>query len=89
MKTKIIYNENDYEAIKILDSFLPDKIFDSHMHLFDGNFLPNIKPMMEDGTVCELEDYIRDLSPVLCNPRVLRVNNFVFPDPCLSLKKWL
>lgn len=84
MNIKVAYDENDYEAIKVLNDFLPDKIFDSHMHLFDGDFLPNIKLLMEDGTVCEIEDYKREMKTVLCNPKVLRVNNFAFPDPCMS-----
>ena len=29
----IKYTEYDLEAAKILDDFLPDKIFDAHMHI--------------------------------------------------------
>ncbi len=37
-----IYNNHDIEAAKIIDDFLPDKLFDAHMHithldsLYDG-----------------------------------------------------
>ena len=29
-----LYTKKDMEAIKILEGFLPDKIFDAHTHFF-------------------------------------------------------
>ena len=83
MDTKILYNENDYEAIKILDGFLPDKIFDTHMHLLDSDFAPGA---VTDGkrVVCEIEDYKREMGPVLCNPKVLRTNIITHPDASMA-----
>ena len=34
-----IYNSYDLEAAKILNDFLPDKIFDVHAHLYDADFV--------------------------------------------------
>ena len=83
METKILYNENDYEAIKILDGFLPDKIFDTHMHLLDSEFEPEA---VTDGkrVVYEIEDYKKEMSPVLCNPKVLRTNIITHPNSSLA-----
>ena len=36
------YNEYDLEAARILDSFLPERIFDAHAHLYDASFAPGM-----------------------------------------------
>ena len=47
------YTKYDYDAIKILDDFLPDKIFDGHMHISPYPFCK----MEKFG----IEDYKRDM----------------------------
>lgn len=75
----MIYNEHDFEAIKILNDFLPDKIFDAHMHLYDTDFTPALKG--ENNVVrLNLKKYIEEMTPVLCNPKELRANIIPYPD---------
>ena len=38
-----LYNKCDFEAIKILGDFLPDKIFDAHAHTFAVELLKKSK----------------------------------------------
>ena len=59
--------------MRILSDFLPEKIFDSHTHLFDSCFLPNAVGA-DEPTVCDIYDYGRAILPMLCNPRKLRLN---------------
>jgi len=71
--------ESDREAVTILSSFLPDKIFDSHAHLFDTAFLPELckgKPHVVKG----LEGYREEMAPLLNFPRTLSLNIIPFPD---------
>lgn len=56
------YNEYDYEAIRILDDFLPDKIFDAHMHVSPFPFCGSDR--------LGIEDYKRDMAPILGNRRL-------------------
>lgn len=83
LKKQIEYTSHDFEAIKILEDFLPDKIFDAHAHLFDTSFLPNAHG---DATVCvaDIEDYRQAMSSMLCNPKELRLNIITFPDCSMS-----
>ncbi len=75
----MIYNEHDYDAIKILNNFLPDKIFDAHMHLYDTDFTPTLKGENNIARL-DLQKYIEEMTPVLCNPKELRVNIIPYPD---------
>ena len=50
----MVYNKYDLEAIRILDDFLPDRIFDRHMHISTYPF---------DGVErFDIDDYVRDRS---------------------------
>ncbi len=85
MHSYITYNEFDKRAIKMLEGFLPDKIFDSHAHLFDKKFLPNI-PFPEND-VGDLDAYKNAVSASLCNPKTLRLNIIVFPEETMFNKE--
>ena len=68
-----LYNNFDFEAIKILREFLPDRIFDAHAHTFDCDFVPGIRgAYVKDRTTSE--DYVNFLSELLCNPKEIRLN---------------
>lgn len=62
------------DKIKILNDFLPDKIFDAHMHLCDESFYPRAEKV-------QLEDYYEFVKPIFCNRQVL-VN--AIPKPALK-----
>lgn len=76
----MIYNEHDYEAIKILKDFLPDKIFDAHAHLFFTDSAPSILASTGYELNLNLEKYIEEMSDILCNPNTLRLNIIGYPD---------
>ncbi|MBE7025423.1 MAG: hypothetical protein E7408_05155, partial [Ruminococcaceae bacterium] len=63
-----VYNEFDYEAIKILEDFLPDKIFDAHTHFFDKEFTPEASKQYGAEKV-DLEDYKSFFSPLFKNKK--------------------
>lgn len=75
---KMPYNQSDAEACKILNDFLPDRIFDTHAHLFDTALMPSLTNT--DRLVCSWDTYREEMSPLLCNPKELRINAIVFPD---------
>lgn len=87
MKNYIEYTNQDYEAIKILEDFLPDKMFDSHAHLFDMSFLPKTDVDFQDRTLkAGIEEYKKAMIPMLCNPEKLRLNIITYPDATMSEK---
>lgn len=75
-----VLNSHDLEAMKILNDFLPRKIFDAHAHLYNQTFMASINP----GITYTVEDYIQDMGPMLCNPETLRLNIITFPDRSMS-----
>ncbi len=77
---QMIYNEYDFEAIKILNNFLPDKIFDSHAHLFNTDFTPALLVSAGHELNLDLEKYVEEMSTVLCRPKKLRLNIIGYPD---------
>lgn len=79
------YNEYDREAAKILDGFLPDKIFDAHAHLYDAAFVPD---MASGGAFalrarCEVSHYLEDMKPLL-GDREVRLNIVTAPDASMA-----
>ena len=75
------YKEKDMEAIKILESFLPDKIFDAHAHLYDKSFAPITANYPDDGT---FKGYCDVMMPALCNPKEFHMNMITFPDRLMN-----
>ncbi len=71
------YKEKDMEAIKILEGFLPDRIFDAHAHLYDKSFVPIAVNYPDDGS---FEGYRDAMMPALCNPKEFHMNMITFPD---------
>lgn len=76
------YNQYDLEAAKILNDFLPDKLFDAHAHLYDASF---VSGMANGGGAfsirdrCEVPHYIEDMRPLLGN-REVTLNIVTTPD---------
>lgn len=71
------FNQSDAEACKILNDFLPDRIFDTHVHLLETALMPGY----DGGESVQFgwEKYRQEMSILLCNPRQLRINAFAFP----------
>ncbi len=77
---QMIYNDYDFEAIKVLKDFLPDKIFDAHAHLFNTELTPSLLASAGHALNLDLEKYIEEMSTVLCKPKNLRLNIIGYPD---------
>lgn len=70
-----LYNKYDLEAAKILDDFLPGKLFDMHMHL---SHLP-CGPRAQ----CSFDSYYSDMK-TLIGTRELKANALVLPVTALK-----
>lgn len=81
-----VYNQYDLEAAKILDDFLPDKIFDAHAHLYDSSF---VSGMANGGGAfsirsrCEVSHYLEDMKPLL-GDREVHMNIVTTPDASMT-----
>ena len=76
------YNQSDIDAGKILNDFLPDKIFDAHAHLFDTAFMPSLTKDYP-RLIGNWELYQKEMTPVLCN-RTVRLNAVTYPDAAMA-----
>lgn len=84
--TNGVYNEYDLKAAKILDGFLPDKIFDAHAHLYDISFVPSVDSGENAFTLrrrCEVSHYIEDMKTLL-GDRKISLNIITAPDASMS-----
>ena len=70
-----VYNAYDLETAKILDGFLPPRLYDVHMHL---SHLPS-----SGRDKLDLERYYADMRPLI-GDRELRCNAIVMPMPELK-----
>ena len=66
------------EIKKIINDFLPDKIFDAHMHLYHKDY------MVGKSETFILEDYYKDLSKVIGNREVL-ANIIPYPSKKVAM----
>ena len=73
LKKEIDYTPYDFEAVKVLSDFLPERIFDAHSHLFSSEFLPNATGS-NSTIIADIADYKKAMMPMLCNPKELRLN---------------
>lgn len=65
---------------KILNDFLPDRLFDAHAHLYDSAFLTKVYPPERKPERFELADYRRDMRKILGFDREFSLNVIPFPD---------
>lgn len=68
---RIPFKQSDLEAIKILNDFLPEHIFDAHAHLLDR----------ENGG---LEAYRKMYGRMLANPKTLYMNMIPYPEKSMA-----
>ena len=84
MKTNTVFSDYDKEALKVLEDFLPDKIFDAHTHVLDKLFVPNWEC---GGEYFGVDDYKKLILPGLNNPKVFRANLITTPDKTMGDNK--
>lgn len=65
-----LFNKYDLEAAKKLDAFLPDKLFDAHMHISEFPFYGK--------DYFGFKEYYEEMAPLLCGRRV-RCNALATP----------
>ena len=73
-----IFNQYDLEAAKKLDAFLPDKLFDAHMHISEFPFYGK--------TYFGFKEYYEDMAPLLSGRKV-RCNALATPTDELKTKE--
>ena len=71
---------HELEVMKILADFLPDRIFDAHAHVLDSSFMPTW-PRDEAFTP---ETYRKDMGPLLCDPKVIKINTIPMPNKTMG-----
>lgn len=78
--------EADLRMAEIYKDFLPQKVFDAHMHLYLGEGIPSFRG--PEGTffldAATPEDCISDLQPLLPGVEQIRLNMMPMPDRTLS-----
>lgn len=85
---KLELNQADSEQIERLKDFIPDKIFDAHCHVYDSAFMHGLHPEKECGkSIYGVDEYRKSTMPILNNPRVLKANYIIYPDPCMADKQ--
>ncbi len=79
--------QSELDEIKKLKDFLPEKIFDAHSHIYDSEFTPTVHPEEKFGkSRLDVKTYRENMLPLLGQPKVLRANYILFPDPAMSRK---
>lgn len=79
-----VYTQKDFEAIKILDDFLPDKIFDAHAHLYDSSFVPCLAKNPSMLGRYDMTTYKQDMVPIFGSDRELHLNIVTYPDTAMA-----
>lgn len=73
--------EVDMKMVDIYRDFIPEKVFDAHMHLCLAETAPAICEAKRPTTV---EDYLADMSPFLPGAKEIRLNILPMPARALS-----
>lgn len=76
----------DNEAAKILDDFLPAKLFDAHMHLYPEQPAQTASPgsLQETFPLCTRETYLRHMTQIVGQERSIAMNLIPFPFPAMK-----
>lgn len=81
-----VYTQHDQEAAKILQDFLPDQIFDAHLHLFDSSFCPGIAKGggFNSSPRANFQDYLEFMKPLFGEHRKVQGNFITAPDATMT-----
>lgn len=79
-------NELDMQVIDLYSDFLPQKIFDAHVHMYRADVIPQFydSDSVFCRRVCTPEDYMEDMGVFLPGVESLRMNMMPMPDPILT-----
>lgn len=84
---KLTLTQPELDEIKRLQDFIPDKVFDSHSHIYDNAFTPTVHNEEIFGkSRLDAKSYKENMNPLLGNPKLLRANYIIFPDKCMADK---
>ena len=79
-----VLSDCDSRALQKLKSFIPEKIFDAHAHLYNTEYLPEFvgegSIFAEQGAAADRVIYERFQSPLFLKPVKLRLNLISMPD---------
>lgn len=80
------YTQYDQEAAKILNDFLPERIFDAHLHLFDSSFAPGISKGggFNVSDRADFQDYLDFMKPLFGEDRQVCGNFITAPDATMA-----
>lgn len=78
----LTYSEFDIQSAAILNDFLPDRLFDAHMHVYLGSFMRQ-KFQGKDASDLLPGDYYRYMSPLL-GGRPVDLNMIIWPDQSMA-----
>lgn len=81
MRTTFEAQDVELQMVEIYRDFIPEKIFDAHMHLCIPETVPLICEAKRPTTV---EDYIADMMPFLPGVKEIRLNILPMPSHVLS-----
>lgn len=78
----------DEQAHKILDDFIPDKVYDTHAHLFHEQFALNRQLKKPDGPIEDFgwERYLQDMQNVVPG-RTIHANMLPTVDKCFAVNE--
>lgn len=77
--------ELDHACIERYRDFLPERIFDAHMHVYPAGGVPSFSGSeVFSAPAVSAEDYLRDMQRLLPGVRSLRMNCIPMPDPALT-----
>jgi glutamate-1-semialdehyde 2,1-aminomutase len=83
-----ILSESDKRGIQSLRGFIPSKIFDVHVHLYDTAYLVESDEddavFREFGAVTGMDEYVRYQNPLYPGLEQLRLNLVSMPDASMS-----
>ncbi len=80
---ELVHNEVDQRLLKIMEDFIPEKIFDAHSHLFSPEFLPAESTAHQKYGNSAAKDFFEE-SKLLYGDRELRAVFLPHPEPNLS-----
>lgn len=88
MEKDILLSAGDKAAIAKLHGFLPDKIFDMHMHIASRESAPTV---MRSGSVWEqagdpvdMDSYLRNQGRLFPEAKIIRANMIPMPDAAMK-----
>ena len=83
-------NAVDRQLIDQLAAFLPARIFDAHLHLYDAAFLPGMHDPdsnMYSKARLAIDDYLKDQGVLFPGTKKVRLNIITMPDAAMADRK--